>query len=59
MYVIMLAVKLHQICLEVFTDACKNPLHRVQVFFLEHVPAIFCNKYQMDVQGKYTVPSVP
>lgn len=59
MYVVMLAVKFHQRRLEVFADAGKNPLHCVQMFFLEHVPAIFGNEYQVCVQGKNAVPTVP
>lgn len=59
MHMVMLAIELHQFCLEVFADVCENGSHGIQVFFIEHVAAILCNKDQMCVKRKYAMSTMP
>lgn len=55
----MLAVKFHQLGFEVLAHAGKDGLHCLKVLFPEHIAPISGDEYQVHMQGKDTVPSVP
>ena len=46
---IVLAVELDQLCIEILADVGQNNLHSIQVFFLEHIAPMFCDKDQVSM----------
>ena len=58
MYMIVFAVELHQLGIEIFVDAGENRLYGIEMLSLEHITPILCYEYQMNMKGKYTMPSV-
>lgn len=59
MNVVVLAVELDQLRIEVLANTGENNLHGIQVRFLEHITPVFCYKDQVNMQGKYAVPTMP
>lgn len=58
MNVVVLAVELHQLSIKIPTNTGKNGLHGIEMLFLEDIAPIFSYKYQMNIEGKYTMSSV-
>ena len=58
MNVVVFAVELHQLGIKILADACKNQLHGIEMFFVEHIAPILGYEYQMNMEGKYAVSSM-
>ena len=58
MYVIVFAIELHQLGIKIFADAGENQLHGIKMLLLEHIAPKFGYEYQMNMEGKYAMPSV-
>jgi len=57
MYMVLLAVKLHQLSFKVAADGSQNRTQVVQDGFGKHTTTIFCDKDQMNVKAKHTMSS--
>jgi len=58
MYVIVLAVELHQLGIKILADTCENQLHGIEMLFLEHIAPVLGYEYQMNMEGKYAMSSM-